>query len=69
MENISFVIKLPVACDHYLVHIPWNHVRANKEKVKKSNLRRQSLECDHFPFKTKELHIHFTFREVYLETD
>lgn len=39
MENISFFIKLPVACDHYLVHISWNHMKANEEEIKESFMK------------------------------
>lgn len=34
MENILFALKLPVACACYLVHIPWNQIKANKKKIK-----------------------------------
>lgn len=39
MENIIFALELLVACAYYLVHIPWNHIKANKKKKKEqSNL-------------------------------
>lgn len=32
---MEFTLELLVARACYLVHIPWNHIKANKEEIKK----------------------------------